>query len=101
MVLNNLKWAELEDRRTHQRLTLLYKIINNHVEVQTTEVGIQPNSRPSRRHQKQLLRPRAKSDIFSQSFILRTISDWNSLPSSTVNAESATAFKIQLQHPMP
>ena len=50
-ILQNLKWADLADRRTHQRLTLLYKIINNHVEIQTSEVGIQPNSRPSRRHQ--------------------------------------------------
>ena len=96
-LLQELKWAELADRRKSLRLSFLYKILNNHVDIQCSDLGIKPNTRPSRlgRNRNKLFWPRAKTEIFKKSFAIRTISDWNSLPDESVTAGSVTAFKNQ------
>ena len=94
-LLHELEWAELADRRKYLRLVLLYKVVNNHVDIQFSELGIEPNTRPSRRNSKQLFRPRSKTDTHKNSFVIRTISDWNSLPEESVSAGSVNAFKSQ------
>lgn len=94
-LLQELEWAELADRRKYLRLVLLYKIVHNHVDIEHSELGIQPNTRPSRRNTQQLFRQRSHTDIFKNFFAIRTVSDWNSLPEKSVSAGSVNAFKSQ------
>ena len=47
-LLKELGWQNLADRRRHHRLTLLYKILNNHLTVPPEEVSIARASRPAR-----------------------------------------------------
>jgi len=56
------------------------------------------NNRVSRRiaHNQQYVRHRAANDKFKFAFILRTIVDWNKLPSHIVEAESLEDLKTRL-----
>ena len=99
-LLKELKWSSLEDRRKILRLTLLYKIYNHKVAVDHSEVDLMSNERPSRQHEHQIRRPRAGPQ-FSNSFIIRTIPEWNALPAAVVSADSVNTFKSQLVATLP
>ena len=92
-MLQDLKWDDLADRRKNIRLTLLYKICNKNVNIEFSEIDIIPSIRPSRRHQEQFFRPRANTDVLKNSFVFRTITEWNTLPASVIHAGSVNAFK--------
>ena len=95
-LLQELKWANLADRRGNLRLILFYKIYHNYVEIPHSDIGLIPSSRPSRRNTKQVYRQRASTDTLKNSFALKTSSDWNILPDSTVSVGSVSNFKSQL-----
>ena len=48
-LLNDLKWAELEQRRKNIRLSLLYKIVNYKVEIELCDISTQIVDRTTRR----------------------------------------------------
>ena len=87
VMLQDLKWQPLADRRRDQRL-ILYKIINGLVAIPADQ-RIQPNQKPSiNRHTKTLLIHTCKTDIYKHSFIPRSTIDWNSLPEATVTSKT-------------
>ena len=43
-----------------------------------------------------LVKPAAKKNVRCHSFSIRIVNDWNSLPKSAVKAETANAFKSEL-----
>jgi len=95
-ILQDLGWSELEERRRVLRLALLYNIYFGKVQVKHSEVDLTLNSRPSRINSYQIRRPRSKTLVYSNSFVLRTIPEWNALSDNTISAGSATTFKSRL-----
>ena len=77
---------------------MLYKVINNLVEVPLEYHPILRSPQPSRGNQRQFVRPQPEVDAFKYSFIPRTIADWNDLDEDTVVAATLDSFKRQLLH---
>ena len=51
------------------------------------------NRRSRHRHNKQLKIESAYSEVYRNSFFLRTIKDWNILPQSAIDCETVDSFK--------
>ena len=97
-VIEHLGWPLLAERRRNTRLHMLYKVINNLVEVPLEYHPILRSPQPSRGNQRQFVRPQPEVDAFKYSFIPRTIADWNDLDEDTVVAATLDSFKRQLLH---
>ncbi len=106
-MLIDLRWAELENRRKNIRLTFLYKIVNNKVEIsvedidsfvvrRTTRCGSRLGKSDIEFNQKLHL-PSAKTNQFQKSFVIRTIPQWNKLPVDILESSSIEAFKNKLE----
>ena len=107
-LLKEFECQDQTDWRRHHRLTLLYKILNNHLTLPPEEVSVMRASRPYRRTSKssnptKLKRPRAscKSSPLWKSPIFCSIPKWISLPAATAEADTLLAFKSQLATPKP
>ena len=93
-MLDDLGWDKLADRRRNLRLILIYQIYHsedNLIAINHEEVDLVKNQRPSRKHSKQLIRPK----VGQMSTVPRTIPDWNSLERGIVSSDFDT-FKSQL-----
>ena len=115
-MLQDLELLPLQERRKNIRLQLLYKIINGLVPAIPPEDYLKPvqNKRRIRpttfdgfnsknfvknyqiNHTQGLTVPNAKTDIYKNSFFIRTIKDWNLLEEETVTATSLENFKTRL-----
>lgn len=98
-LLSQLKLEPLQDRRRIQRLTFMYKILNEKVAVSAVSVDIVLSDRPVRgkdTNQQRIRLVRANSEEFKNSFSLRTAKEWNNLPQSLVEAGSEALFKGRL-----
>ena len=94
-MLQTLKWPSLEQRRQASRLNMLFKISNSLVQVRTDE--LQPlEARARRTHSKAFKRVTCTGNVKLNSFIPRTIREWNELPEDIVNSPSAQAFSSRL-----
>ena len=98
-LLQQLQLESLEERRKIQRLAFMYKILNDQVAVPATSVDLTLSSRPSRgvdANQQKLVTVRCHTEIYRQSYCIRTVKDWNTLPQSIVSAGSLALFKSRL-----
>ena len=84
-MLSDLKWDTLETRRKKNRLTLMYKLSHNLVDINTEEHLI-PNSELRTRNSNafKYRMPKVSKDVFKFSFFPRSITEWNSLPTDLV-----------------
>ena len=95
-ILNDLKWNTLQTRRQYSRLVLFHKIAYNHVDININHF-LTPHARHSRRyHHLAFQIPTATVDYFKFSYFPRTVTQWNTLPSGVVSAESISGFKSAL-----
>ena len=96
-MLSDLKWDMLETRRKKNRLTLMYKLSHNLVDI-TTENHLIPNSEKRTRnsHAFKYRMPKVSKDVFKFSFFPRSITEWNLLPADLVNCKSLSNFKLNL-----
>ena len=96
-MLSDLKWDTLETRRKKNRLTLMYKLSHNLVDISTDDHLI-PNSEKRTRnsHAFKYRVPEVSKDVFKFSFFPRSITEWNSLPADLVNCKSLSDFKLNL-----
>ena len=79
-MLHNLKWTNLSTRRSVNRLTMIYKILNGHPAI-TPNNFFEFNKTQTRKKHNLTLRtyqPRGNIDIFA--FVQRSIPEWNTLP---------------------
>ena len=98
-LLQQLQLKSLEERRKIQRLAFMYKILNDQVAVPATSVDLTLSSRPSRgadANQQKLVTVRSYTENYRQSYSIRTVKDWNTLPQSVVSAGSLALFKSRL-----
>ena len=86
-------------RQTH-RLTILYKITNNYIDINKQEYLHYANTPRTRNtHNQKYETSTPSSDAHKYSFFPRTICDWNSLPEHIVNANTTDTFKkLALTH---
>ncbi|XP_052212121.1 uncharacterized protein LOC127831167 [Dreissena polymorpha] len=78
-MIEHLGWETLESRRTKAQLTMLYKIINDLVDIPANQYLVQAPSRP-KDHNKKYHQPSTSTSCHKNSFFPRTISVWNHLP---------------------
>ena len=89
-MLDTLSLDRLENRHHSARLVLRYKIVNDLVAIPAGSLLTQ-NSGHTRT--KGYIQPRCNTTIHQNSFLPRTIKDWNSLPTNAKEAGSLDVFK--------
>ena len=95
-MLQNLNWPTLQYRRQRARLSLFYKSLNNLTALEIPPYYT-PNNHSSRlHHQLSYIHPYARTNTYMYSFFLRTIKEWNSLPTRVVTSTTLPAFQAQL-----
>ena len=92
----DLGWKSLQKRRRNNRIILLYKLANNLVEVPSLYHPELRHPQPRRGNQHQYQRLAAEVQAFENSFLPRSIVDWNNLSASTVAADSLESLKRHL-----
>ena len=92
-LLNTLEWTSLEDRRKTARLAMLFKIKHDLVACTDLKRQMIPASDRARRgHDQQYVPLTTTTKYRRQSFLPRTISDWNALPQDTTEATTLDTF---------
>ena len=92
-MLNKLNWDSLQSRRTARRLIIFHKSINGHLSLPVGNL-LQPAPRASRHSNfKSFVTLTANKDCYKNSFFVKTIKDWNSLPDGIVNITEPQQFK--------
>ena len=90
-MLSDLKWDTLETRRKKNRLTLMYKLSHNLVDINTKEHLIPKSELRTRNsHAFKYRMPRVCKDVFKFSFSPRSITEWNTPPADLVNCKSSS-----------
>ena len=100
-ILNDLNWNTLEERRNLARLTMSYKILNNHVILEPDMLPKISNPRPERvckgvnvGSANQLIEPQARLDTTRATFFYAAPKLWNQLVTpSQANSPSVEAFQ--------
>ena len=99
-MLQELHWPSLQTRRRTARLAMLYKVENNLVYAGNIKSRLQPAPLRQRRgHDRQFTIPRSRTIYRQQSFLPRTLKDWNNLPENAVEAKAIDTF-VLLASPM-
>ncbi|CAH1263509.1 CSMD3 [Branchiostoma lanceolatum] len=92
-MLEDLGWASLQARRRTARLAMLYKIQHGIVSTEGLKSKLQPAPpRRRRAHAQQLVQPVGRTDYRKESFLPRTVRDWNTLSPTAVEADNVDTF---------
>ena len=93
-MLSDLKWDILETRGKKNRLTLMYKLSHNLLDINTEEYLIPNRGKRTRNsHAFKYRIPKVSKDVFKFFFFPRSITEWNSLPADLVNCKSLSDKK--------
>ena len=96
-MITKLDWKPLHERRRENRLILMYKIVNDLIAI-PAETHITKNTGKTRSSTTNKIKVYScKTDIFKNSFIPRTILDWNNLSEKCTTAKSIEIFKEELR----
>ena len=87
----------LQQRRAIDKVSMIYKIINDHVDLSTQTSRIQKVSRSTRGHHLKLHVPHARTDVYKHSFFPSAIRLWNTLDKASITAPTVPAFKSSLK----
>ena len=77
-MLNSLQWQTLEKRRNNLRASLMYKIINDMVDINVHQ-QFRPSNTTTRGHHQRFLQLPTRVDAYMNSFFPFTIKLWNQL----------------------
>ena len=94
-IIQDLGWDSLSSRRSSARLTMFYKATKGDVTIPIDELATKPDTR-TRRADYNYQHIRANKTNFANSFIVKTIPEWNNLPKEIKSASSVGAFKSRL-----
>ena len=95
-MLDDLNWPPLEHRSKNKRLTTFYKICNNSSTVTLPDYVKTSNSQ-TQSHDRSYIQIQTNYEQYKNSFLPRTIREWNSLPPDLVHAESVDVFSKRLK----
>ena len=93
-MMRQLNWPTLEQRRYEAKAIMMYKILNDLVQVNHSDLVY--NSSVTRGHSLRLLHILTRVDVYSYSFFPSTIRIWNKLPEDIVISPSLDLFKLKL-----
>ena len=97
LVYQELGWSSLEERRSIQRLKVFHKIINGKAPVYLQEEVPVPNpTRENLRSQDDIPKIRGLV-IYENTYIPKTICEWNELDNETKTVENSETFAQKLQ----
>ena len=97
-MLKDLGWETLQQRRKYNRLTMMYKIINNQVAIPPND-HIEFNTRTLRnKHSQQLRTKFVDIETYRNSFFPKTIIEWNNLSENQISCTSVSSFKSAVQN---
>ena len=85
----------LEIRRNIYDICLLHKICYHQTNLLHTEI-FQFSSRPKRKHDYQII-VKQKNNLTKNSFVNRTVMQWNNLPAEIANTSNSVLFKYKLR----
>ncbi|MCG7875845.1 MAG: reverse transcriptase family protein, partial [Candidatus Thiodiazotropha endolucinida] len=95
-MLDDLDWPPLQHRRKIKRLTAFYKATNNLSPVIIPDY-VTTSSNRTRTHDLAYIQLQTNYEQYKNSFLPRTIRDWNALPPDLVHAASVDEFTSRLQ----
>ena len=99
-MLAELGLSTLEERRKHQRMTLMYKIVHGYVQITREHLDLEDAySRTRASHSHKFCQIQCKTTEYLHSFSPKSVPEWNSLPASMAEASSLDIFKAQLAAP--
>ena len=99
---HQLQWPTLEQRREHQRLSYMHKIMNGGVRITKEMLSLEDcDSRTWKNHRHKLKTTSGRTAELKSSFVNYSIPEWNLLPTPVVEAASANIFKRQLAAHLP
>ena len=93
-MLQQMNWRSLEQRRQDARLTMLYKIVNDKVCIETSARLIPPSRRTRHTQPHAFQITSCSADYQKFSFFPRTIREWNSLPPEIVTPETSSSESL-------
>ena len=104
-ILNDLNWDSIENRRMQARVTMAFKILNNHVILEPTLLPKIYKQRPDRNckgftitNQNHLSEPYARLDVVKSTFFYATPNLWNlNVTPKQAKAPSVDAFKTHFK----
>ena len=95
-LIQDVGWTDPQTRRKNFRLTSLYTILNGLIAVPGSDL-LTPSDERTRGGHKQVFKDiRACTTLGQNSFLYKTIPDWNHLPPADIESRSIAAFKSQL-----
>ncbi|KAL3872760.1 hypothetical protein ACJMK2_035962 [Sinanodonta woodiana] len=95
-MLEHLNWPPLQQRRKQKRFITFHKAINNRVPIEIPEYVQRPSYTGTRSHSNTYIEIRANYEQYKNSFIPRTIRDWNSLPPDLAQVSAADDFRDRM-----
>ena len=98
-IRNHLGWSTLEERRTKNISTLMYKILHNEDPNYLNQLFhyVNESSNYELRHSNiNLILPKPNSDYLKKSFSFTGSNAWNNLPLNTKISTSLSLFKCKL-----
>ncbi|KAK3106679.1 hypothetical protein FSP39_025024 [Pinctada imbricata] len=81
-MLDHLRWRTLQERRVQAKTIMMYRIVNNLVDIPTSYLT--PTAINIRGHNQKFLVPYARTSAYKYSFFPGAIRIWNSLPQSVI-----------------
>ena len=92
-MLEDLKWDTLDSRRAKTQVLLLYKIVNNIVDIDANQFLTPGSTRTRANHTKKFRQFSCKHNTFKYSFFPRSVVMWNSLPKDLAEAPDLVSFR--------
>ena len=97
IMLSQLGLENLDERRCNQRLMMMYKTIHGVVAIEPQDLGLEfADAHTRSSHQYKLKLHRSSTKELHHSFVVRTIPEWNLLPTNLAEAGSVDHLKSQL-----
>ena len=99
LLLSDIGWESLQDRRNKHKLIIFYKIIHGLTPTYLTDILpqlIQETTNYNLRNANDFRTLHAHTNLYFNSFFPSTIRAWNSLPEETKQAPSIASFKHRL-----
>ena len=85
-ILDKLQWPTLKDRRHHLIAAMMYKIVNNLIDIEASLYT--PTTSATHGHSRRYLCIQARINAYLHSFFPLAVRIWNRLPAQLVNATS-------------
>ena len=98
-MVRDIGWESLQDRHSIAKLSLLYKMHHGLVDVDTS--SYLPQGDRQTRGSRGFFLERINSEVYYNSFFLRTIREWNNLPGDITAAASLEEFQASLTAILP